>query len=131
MLARRRDEIGEPVQELKRRELDDAVRSRSRRLAAATGSDPIVSPSSGQAPRIEVYSPHYAMATHLDFEMIGTFYGYRPDDVTGVLVSSFWDPNHDVLLTLPARRNQNLRSTYHLCGELACTPSGGSGGHGH
>jgi len=40
MLARRRDEIGEPVQELKRRELDDAVRSRSRRLAAATGSDP-------------------------------------------------------------------------------------------
>ena len=29
------------------------------------------------------------------------------------------------------RRNQNLRSTYHLCGELACTPSGGSGGHGH
>jgi hypothetical protein len=71
------------------------------------------------------------MATHLDFEMIGTFYGYRPDDVTGVLVSSFWDPTHDVLLTLPARRNQNLRSTYHLCGELACTPSGGSGGHGH
>ena len=44
-------------------------------------SDVIVSPSSGQAPRIEVYSPHYAMATHLDFEMIGTFYGYRPDDV--------------------------------------------------
>jgi hypothetical protein len=41
MLARRRDEIGEPVQELKRRELDDAVRSRSRRLAAATGSDPV------------------------------------------------------------------------------------------
>jgi len=94
-------------------------------------SDVIVSPSSGQAPRIEVYSPQYAMATHLDFEMIGTFYGYRPDDVTGVLVSSFWDPNHDVLLTLPARRNQNLRSTYKLCGELACTPSGGSGGHGH
>jgi hypothetical protein len=41
MLPRRRDEIGEPVQELKRRELDDAVRSRSRRLAAATGSDPV------------------------------------------------------------------------------------------
>ena len=40
VLARRRHEIGEPVQELKRRELDDAVRSRSRRLAAATGSDP-------------------------------------------------------------------------------------------
>ena len=41
MLPRRRDEIGEPVQELKRRELDDAVRSRSRGLVAATGSDPV------------------------------------------------------------------------------------------
>jgi hypothetical protein len=40
MLPRRRDEIGEPVQELKRRELDDAVRSRSRGLVAATGPDP-------------------------------------------------------------------------------------------
>jgi hypothetical protein len=30
VLARRRYEIGEPVEELKRRELDDAVRSRSR-----------------------------------------------------------------------------------------------------
>ena len=48
MLARRRDEIGEPVQELKRRELDDAVRSRSRRLAAATGSDPVRRPMSRQ-----------------------------------------------------------------------------------
>lgn len=94
-------------------------------------SDVIASPSSGQAPRIEVYSPHYAMATHLDFVMIGTFYGYRPDDVTGVLVSSFWDPTHDVLLTLPATRNQNLPSTYHLCGDLGCAYTGGSGGHGH
>ncbi len=41
VLARRRYEIGEPVEELKRRELDDAVRSRSRRRAAATGSDPV------------------------------------------------------------------------------------------
>jgi hypothetical protein len=35
MLARRRDEIGEPVQELKRGELDDAVRSRSRGLSGS------------------------------------------------------------------------------------------------
>ena len=92
-------------------------------------SDVIVSPFSGQAPRIEVYSPHYAMATHLNFVIMDTFYGYRPDDVSGVRVSSFWDPNHDVLLTLPANGNQNLPSTYHMCGDLGCTYTGGSGGH--
>jgi len=48
MLARRRDEIGEPVQELKRGELDDAVRSRSCGLAAATGADPVGRPMSRQ-----------------------------------------------------------------------------------
>jgi len=69
------------------------------------------------------------MATNLDFVIMDTFYSYRPDDVTGVLVSSFWDPNHDVLLTLPANGNQNLPSTYHMCGDLGCTYTGGSGGH--
>ncbi len=41
VLPRRRHEIGEPVQELKRREFDDAVGPRPRGLAAATGSDPV------------------------------------------------------------------------------------------
>jgi hypothetical protein len=40
VLPRRRDEIGEPVQELKRRELDDAISSRPRGLPAAAGPDP-------------------------------------------------------------------------------------------
>jgi hypothetical protein len=40
VLSRRRDEIGEPVEELKRRELDDAIGYRPRGLAAAAGSDP-------------------------------------------------------------------------------------------
>ena len=40
MLPRRRDEIGEPVEELKRRELDDAVGPRPGGLAAAAGPDP-------------------------------------------------------------------------------------------
>jgi len=41
MLPRRRDEIGEPVQELKRRELDDAIGPRPRGLPAAAGPDPV------------------------------------------------------------------------------------------
>ena len=41
MLARRRHEIGEPVEKLKRREVDDAIGSWPRGLAAATGSDPV------------------------------------------------------------------------------------------
>ena len=40
MLPRRRDEIDEPVEELKRRELDDAVGSRPRGLPPATPPDP-------------------------------------------------------------------------------------------
>jgi len=44
VLARRRDEIGEPVQklkrELKRRELDDAIDPWPRGLPAAAGPDP-------------------------------------------------------------------------------------------
>ncbi len=40
VLPRRRDEIGQPVQELKRRELDDAIGSRPRGLPAAAGPDP-------------------------------------------------------------------------------------------
>ena len=40
VLARRRDEIGEPVQELKRREFDDTVGSRPGGLSAAAGPDP-------------------------------------------------------------------------------------------
>jgi hypothetical protein len=35
VLPRRRDEIGEPVEELKRQEVDDAVRPRPRRLSRA------------------------------------------------------------------------------------------------
>ena len=41
VLARRRHEIGEPVEKLKRREVDDAIGPRPRGLAAATGSDPV------------------------------------------------------------------------------------------
>ena len=48
VLPRRRDEIGEPVQELKRRELDDAVGARSRGLAAAARPDPVGGFVSGQ-----------------------------------------------------------------------------------
>jgi hypothetical protein len=48
VLPRRRDEIGEPVEELKRRELDDAIGSRPRGLAAAAGPDPVGGFVSGQ-----------------------------------------------------------------------------------
>ena len=41
VLARRRHEIGEPVEKLKRREVDDAIGPWPRGLAAATGSDPV------------------------------------------------------------------------------------------
>jgi hypothetical protein len=41
VLPRRRAEIGEPVQELKRREFDDAIGSRPRRLSAAARPDPV------------------------------------------------------------------------------------------
>jgi hypothetical protein len=40
MLPRRRDEIGEPVQELKRRELDDAIGPRPRGRSRAARTDP-------------------------------------------------------------------------------------------
>jgi hypothetical protein len=41
MLPRRRDESGKPVQELKRREFDDAIGPRLRGLAAAAGPHPV------------------------------------------------------------------------------------------
>ena len=41
VLPRRRHEIGEPVEKLKRREFDDAVGSRPRGLPAATPPDPV------------------------------------------------------------------------------------------
>jgi hypothetical protein len=41
MLPRRRDEIGQPVQKLKRREFDDAIGPRLRGLAAAAGPHPV------------------------------------------------------------------------------------------
>jgi hypothetical protein len=41
VLPRLRDEIGEPVQELKRRELDDAAHPWSRGLSAAAGAYPV------------------------------------------------------------------------------------------
>ena len=40
VLPRRRDEIGESVEELKRCEFDDAIGARPRRLLPATGADP-------------------------------------------------------------------------------------------
>jgi len=40
VLARRRHEIGEPVEELKRREVDDTARSRPRGLSRAALADP-------------------------------------------------------------------------------------------
>lgn len=40
MLPRRRHEISEPVEELKRREFDDAVGPRPRGLAATAGPNP-------------------------------------------------------------------------------------------
>ena len=48
VLARRWDEIDEPVEELKRRELDDAIGPRPRGLAAAAGPDPVGGFVSGQ-----------------------------------------------------------------------------------
>ena len=41
VLPRRRDEIGEPVEELKRREFDDAIGSRPRGLPPTTPPDPV------------------------------------------------------------------------------------------
>ena len=41
VLPRRRDEIGEPVEELKRREFDDAVGPRPRGLPPAARADPV------------------------------------------------------------------------------------------
>ena len=48
VLPRRRDEIGEPVEELKRREFDDAIGPRPRGLAAAARPDPVGGFVSGQ-----------------------------------------------------------------------------------
>jgi hypothetical protein len=48
MLPRRGHEIGEPVEELKRRELDDAIGPRTRGLSAAAGPDPVGGFVSGQ-----------------------------------------------------------------------------------
>ena len=48
VLPRRRDEIGEPVEDLKGRELDDAIGPRPRGLAATPGPDPVGGFVSGQ-----------------------------------------------------------------------------------
>jgi len=48
VLARRRYEIGEPVEELKRREFDDAMSSRPRGLPPTTPPDPVGRLVSGQ-----------------------------------------------------------------------------------
>jgi len=48
VLARRRHEIGEPVEELKRRELDDAVRPRPRGRSRAARTDPVGGLVSGE-----------------------------------------------------------------------------------
>ena len=49
VLARRRHEIGEPVEKLKRRELDDAVRPRPRGLSRAARTDPVGGPNGDPA----------------------------------------------------------------------------------
>ena len=48
VLPRRRDELGEPVEELERRELDDAVGVRPCGLTTAAGPDPVGGLVSGQ-----------------------------------------------------------------------------------
>jgi hypothetical protein len=48
VLPRRRDEIGEPVEELKWQEGDDAVRPRPRRLSRAARADPVGGLVSGE-----------------------------------------------------------------------------------
>ena len=48
VLPRRRDEIGEPIQELKRREVDQAVRAGPRGLSAAARAYPVGGFVSGQ-----------------------------------------------------------------------------------
>ena len=48
VLPRRRDEIGEPVQELKRREFDDTIGSRPCGLVPTPGPDPVGGFVSGQ-----------------------------------------------------------------------------------
>jgi hypothetical protein len=48
VLPRRRHEVRQPVQELKRREFDDAIGSRPRGLPAAAGPDPVGGFVSGQ-----------------------------------------------------------------------------------
>ena len=48
VLPRRRDELGEPVEKLKRRELDDAIGGRPRGLATAAWPDPVGGLVSGQ-----------------------------------------------------------------------------------
>ena len=48
VLPRRRHEVRQPVQELKRREFDDAIGSRPRGLSAAAGPDPVGGFVSGQ-----------------------------------------------------------------------------------
>jgi len=45
VLARRRHEIGEPVEKLKRREVDDAIGPRPRGLARAARPDPVGGPN--------------------------------------------------------------------------------------
>jgi len=54
VLARRRYEIGEPVEELKRRELDDAIGSRPRGLPPTTPPDTVGRPNGDPAPREHV-----------------------------------------------------------------------------
>jgi predicted RNA-binding Zn-ribbon protein involved in translation (DUF1610 family) len=104
-------------------------RAESVRRACVAGS-PAYPPQAGPPFRAR-HARFVTFQWAFSLEKLASAAGWRGHAEAGVLVSSFWDPTPDVLLTLPARRNQNLRSTYHLCGELACTPSGGSGGHGH
>jgi len=49
VLPRRRDEIGEPVEELKRREFDDAIRIGPRGFSRPSLADPVGGQSAGAA----------------------------------------------------------------------------------
>jgi FtsP/CotA-like multicopper oxidase with cupredoxin domain len=91
-------------------------------------NDVIVSAAAGQPPKVAVYSPVNVLDHTLDFEVINEFFAYRPDDVTGLVIATFWDSTHDVLLVTPATGQAFLPSTY----RLESAPSGGGhsgGGH--
>ena len=88
-------------------------------------ADVIVSAAAGQSPKVAVYAPVSVIEHDLDFEVINEFFAYRPDDLTGLMVASFWDPTQDVLLVTPGSGPANLPSTYRMGGMFGTMPPGG------